>query len=150
MKNHPVVNSILFFSIGLLVSLPIMLWGSKHLGFEFEKKGTYLYYNDFNLEIVNNYIPKLQFDNIMQENNNLRVTLDRYRTRESNIILDEIMRLENELKIKSSEYIQYTSGMRINFDGSTVQRNLDTEKARLLSEDINSIQKRIDSMYEKL
>jgi hypothetical protein len=149
-RNHPVIIYCIAIITGFIAAFSVMAYLNKYMGFEFEKKGTYLYYKDYYSELNDYYIPKPFYENIICENNNLRILLEKYRSKDSDSIMTEINTLREELKIKTEELIQYTSSMRVSFDGNNMQRNLGTERYRLLSEDINLIQKRIDILYEKL
>jgi hypothetical protein len=149
-KNHPVVIYLTAIITGFIAAFSLMAYLHTYMGFEFEKKGTYLYYKDFYIEVNDNYIPKLYYENILLENNNLKILLEKYRTKDSDSIIAAIYKLNEDLNIKTDELIQYTTSMRVSLDGSTIPRNTNTERYRLLSEEINAIQKRIDGLYEKL
>jgi hypothetical protein len=149
-KNNPVVIYLTAIITGFVSAFLIMGYLHVNMGIEFEKKGTYIYYKDFYLELNDNYIPKLYYENILSENNNLKILLEKYRTKDSDSIIAEIYKLKDELKIKTEELIQYTTSMRVSLDGDSISRNLNTEKYKLLSEEINAIQKRLDNLYEKL
>jgi len=149
-KNHPLYIFLSGILIGFTAAFFIIIFGIKYLGFEFEKKGTYISYKDFYLELNNNYVQKINYENILLENNNLKMSLEKYRTRDTDVIVTEISRLKEELNFKTEQLIQYTTSMRVSLDGNNIQRNLDTERYRQLSEDINLIRKSIESLYEKI
>jgi len=149
-KNHPVVIYLSAIVTGFIAAFSILAYLNLYMGFELEKKGTYINYRDFHLILNDNYIPKLYYENILNENNNLRILLEKYSSKDSDSIIAEIYLLKDEQKKKTEELIQYTTSMQVSFDESIINRNTNTEKYRLLSEEIKSIQKTIDSLYEKL
>ena len=149
-RNHPVVIFLTAIITGFITAFSFMGYLNTYMGIEFEKKGTYLYYKDFYLELNDNYIPKLYYESILSENNNLKILLEKYRTKDSDSIIAEIYLLKDELKVKTEALIQYTTSMRVSLDGNIISRNINTERYRLLSEEINAIQKRLDNLYEKL
>ena len=149
-RNHPVIIYLTAIITGFIAAFLLMAYLHTNMGIEFEKKGTYLYYRDFYLERNDSYIPKLYYENILSENNNLKILLEKYRTKDSDSIIAEIYVLKDELKIKIEELIQYTTSLRVSLDGNSISRNINTERYRLLSDEINAIQKRLDNLYEKL
>jgi len=149
-KNKPVFIYLTAVIVGFMATFGIIAYLIEYLEFRIEKKGTFLYYKDFYLELNDNYVPKLYYENIISENNNLKTLIEKYRSKESDTIMTEIYKLKDELKIKTEELIQYTTGMGISLDGNITQRNKDTEKYKSLSKDIEYIQDRINKLYEKL
>jgi hypothetical protein len=149
-KNHPIIIYCTAIIIGFTAAFGIIAYLNKYFGIEFEKRGTYLYYKDFYLELNNNYVPKLYYENIISENNNLKMIIEKYRSKESDSLMTEIYKLKEELKTKTEELINYTTGMSVSLEGDIIQRNINTEKYRLLSEEIKSTQNRLNYLYEKL
>lgn len=122
----------------------------KFWGLKIEKKGTYLYYQDYYSTIEENYVSRVLADNIILENKNLRESLLRNNTQNVNLLLDQIHILNIELEQKSKEMISYTTSISFSLDGSNRSINTQTEKYSILKKDIDSLREQITILYSKL
>lgn len=138
-KNHPIIVFISLLAIVLGTFFKII----DPIGYKIEKK-EYVY----NLEI-NNKISKLDYENVLLENNNLQISLDKYRSKNTDTIMTEIYILKEELKTKTDELLFHITSIFASSYENSISQNTD-ERYKILTQEIESIRKRLDILYDKL
>lgn len=149
-KSRPVFIYFSAIILGISTVFSGFAYSHKYLGFEIEKRGTYIYYQDYYTNLEQNYIPKIYYENLISENESLKTNLQKNSSQNVELYMKKIDELKSELEIKSDQLIRYTSSMSISLNGENKAINTKTEKYMLLKKDIESLRTQIDTLYSKL
>ncbi|HBF37023.1 MAG TPA: hypothetical protein DDW50_06850 [Firmicutes bacterium] len=148
-KLHPFYTYITAVIFGFTSAFGMLLFLKGFFNLEIEKKGTYIYYQDYYRELQTNYIQKEYYNNLLAENNSLKELLDKYRAKNTDIILSQINELKNERDKVTEEVTNFTTSMKFSPNGAK-SINTETEKYKNLKIQLQQINDSLSELYKKL
>ncbi len=147
LKSHPVYIFLTAFILGCSLTFGAILSLINLLHFEIEKKGTYIYYQDYYREMQANYIQKEYYNNLLAENSSLKELVDKYRAKNTDVILKQIIELKKERDKVTEEIVSFTSPINL-VDKKPI--NTETEKYKNLKIQLEQINDSLSELYKKL
>lgn len=147
-KSHPVYIIITAFILGCTSTFGTFVSLKSFFNLEIEKKGTYFYYQDYYREIQANYIQKEYYNNLLTENSSLKELVDKYRSKNTDVILKQIAELKKERDKVTGEIVSFTTPM--NLVDSDKSINTETEKFKNLKSQLQQINDSLSELYKKL
>lgn len=143
-KTHPVYIYAMALALGFSSAFGLI----RILNFEIEKKGTYIYYQDYYREMQANYIQKEYYNNLLAENTSLKELVDKYRSKNTDVILKQITELKKERDKITEEIVSFTTPMNLVDRDKSI--NTETEQFKNLKTQLHQINDSLSELYKKL